>query len=518
MDGDSVGWDAHQTVASLREEVGLLNSESKRKEHALLESAKEIEELKLKVMELSVTQNHSRSEIRQLNGEKSEMERLLRQQQQIVRSLEAAEQKEQDRRLKSGSPSKPIAKPGAASKATPTSKSTAAKNSAAMQKLAEENAYLVAALQRYDSAVSFLKQTVAIIMTKVHRDVLEDGAQTQLQALLDSLIRLKQQHIFPPSGSASDVSASSPLTRSALSHQDAALLEEESRKLRVANRKLSETVETQARTIRSQNARISSLNDRLDGLAASMKESKKRRTVMSGKHAGSEAGSANASPDKAIDGPERGNEDGDGDEGAAGAFEAPAKDVPADKASVPLELYEHMEREAVLLRSELRHKEIALSERQEIVEHLERKLHVVAHARESEVRKIRREAAAAIAGVKMHISEGAAAAAAGGAAQPGQSAPKPSLSDRRGGVGSLANYSRHPGGGAAPQGSGSSAVNGARKIMMAVGDGRRSGGGLGEVEQREEWDEREGEDASASQGEDAGSTDGADASLERGWG
>lgn len=40
-------------------------------------------------------------------------------------------------------------------------------NSAAMQKLAEENAYLVAALQRYDSAVSFLKQTVAIIMTKV---------------------------------------------------------------------------------------------------------------------------------------------------------------------------------------------------------------------------------------------------------------------------------------------------------------------------------------------------------------
>eukprot|EP00961_Rhodomonas_salina_P248905 3364004-Rhodomonas_salina.1 len=102
-----------------------------------------------------------------------------------------------------------------------------------------------------------------------------------------------------------------------------------------------------------------------------MKESKKRRTVMSGKHAGSEAGSANASPDKAIDGPERGNEDGDGDEGgelpsvlsevlwhamcgseaccprcfgmrcagvrramrvlAAGAFEAPAKDVPADK-------------------------------------------------------------------------------------------------------------------------------------------------------------------------------------------
>lgn len=75
----------------------------------------------------------------------------------------------------------------------------------------------------------------------MHRDVLEDGAQTQLQALLDSLIRLKQQHIFPPSGSASDVSASSPLTRSALSHQDAALLEEESRKLRVANRKLSET-------------------------------------------------------------------------------------------------------------------------------------------------------------------------------------------------------------------------------------------------------------------------------------
>jgi len=55
---------------------------------------------------------------------------------------------------------------------------------------------------------------------------------------------------------------------------------------------------------------------------------------------------------------------------------------------VPLEVYEHMEREAMVLRTELRDKEEALQERAEVVEHLERKLHVLSHAKDSDLRKV----------------------------------------------------------------------------------------------------------------------------------
>ena len=41
-----------------------------------------------------------------------------------------------------------------------------------------------------------------------------------------------------------------------------------------------------------------------------------------------------------------------------------------------------------------------------VVELLQRKLHVLAHSKDSEMRKIRREAAAAIAGIKMSVGGG----------------------------------------------------------------------------------------------------------------
>ena len=90
-------------------------------------------------------------------------------------------------------------------------------------------------------------------------------------------------------------------------------------------------------------------------------------------------------------------------EGESGTGKAPVSGANEPGRQVPLELYEHMEREAQLLRTELRHKECALQERSEVVEHLERKLHVMSHSKESELRKIRREAAAAIAGIKMSV-------------------------------------------------------------------------------------------------------------------
>jgi len=50
-----------------------------------------------------------------------------------------------------------------------------------------------------------------------------------------------------------------------------------------------------------------------------------------------------------------------------------------------------MEREVLQLQEELKEKEIALQERTELIEHLERKLQVLSHARSAEIRKLKRE-------------------------------------------------------------------------------------------------------------------------------
>mmetsp|Transcript_41642 Transcript_41642/g.131227 ORF Transcript_41642/g.131227 Transcript_41642/m.131227 type:complete len:169 (+) Transcript_41642:1451-1957(+) len=56
----------------------------------------------------------------------------------------------------------------------------------------------------------------------------------------------------------------------------------------------------------------------------------------------------------------------------------------SSRVKVPLQAYEHMEREVLQLQEELKEKEIALQERTELIEHLERKLQVLSHARSAE--------------------------------------------------------------------------------------------------------------------------------------
>mmetsp|Transcript_41640 Transcript_41640/g.131214 ORF Transcript_41640/g.131214 Transcript_41640/m.131214 type:complete len:184 (+) Transcript_41640:1451-2002(+) len=63
----------------------------------------------------------------------------------------------------------------------------------------------------------------------------------------------------------------------------------------------------------------------------------------------------------------------------------------SSRVKVPLQAYEHMEREVLQLQEELKEKEIALQERTELIEHLERKLQVLSHARSAEIRKLKRE-------------------------------------------------------------------------------------------------------------------------------
>lgn len=147
------------------------------------------------------------------------------------------------------------------------------------------------------------------------------------------------------------------------------------------------------------------LADKLEALGSSIRESKQRRWVLAASQNGGTSSRHNTA-DAVVGGAFE--DDGDafqsipagGERGAAKGGESAAEEPGGQ---VPLELYEHMEREAQLLRTELRHKEAALQERSEVVEHLERKLHVLSHSKDSEVRKIRREAAAAIAGIKMSV-------------------------------------------------------------------------------------------------------------------
>ena len=145
--------------------------------------------------------------------------------------------------------------------------------------------------------------------------------------------------------------------------------------------------------------------DKLEALGSSIRESKQRRWVLSAK-APTGQGAANrhhAGKDGDVAG---GSEEDVPRSGPSTGASVGGTDEPGGQ--VPLEVYEHMEREAMLLRTELRDKEVAVQERAEVVEHLERKLHVMTHSKDSEIRKIRREAAAAVAGYGIKVSLGGA--------------------------------------------------------------------------------------------------------------
>ena len=149
------------------------------------------------------------------------------------------------------------------------------------------------------------------------------------------------------------------------------------------------------------------ITDKLDALGSSIRESKQRRWVLSAKAPTGQGGNANRQHEGEGD-VVRGSEEDVSRPGTAPGVGAGGGGTFEPGGQVPLDVYEHMEREAMLLRTELRDKEVAVQERAEGVEHLERKLHVMSHSKDSEIRKIRREAAAAVAGYGIKVSVGGA--------------------------------------------------------------------------------------------------------------
>jgi hypothetical protein len=149
------------------------------------------------------------------------------------------------------------------------------------------------------------------------------------------------------------------------------------------------------------------ITDKLDALGSSIRESKQRRWVLSAKAPTGQGGNASRQHEGEGD-VVRGSEEDVSRSGTAAGVGAGGAGTFDPGMQVPLDVYEHMEREAMLLRTELRDKEVAVQERAEVVEHLERKLHVMSHSKDSEIRKIRREAAAAVAGYGIKVSVGGA--------------------------------------------------------------------------------------------------------------
>ena len=198
---------------------------------------------------------------------------------------------------------------------------------------------------------------------------------------------------------------------------------EERGRLQMKNKLLTRTLERHEKTIKSQHARITSLQgpsihvsmhsmptksswhipdvppplksspstrssftpDKLEALGSSIRESKQRRWVLSAKTAAGQAGDGGGwatsgeadSLQAAEDALHTGaiSEGGGGwraaASGASAGSKTGGKGGPADAGGqVPLEVYEHMEREALLLRTELRDKDNALQERAEVRVHV----------------------------------------------------------------------------------------------------------------------------------------------------
>ena len=169
--------EAHDTIAKMREELRLMRSDLKRKEAALLETTREVDELKKKNMLLNTALSSHRHEVRELRAKKSALESL---------SLQSPSMEEMVReKARAGGSERRINK---------------------MHKLEQENAFLLAAINRYDSAVVSLKEVISVMVTHkmkgVDHDALDrtmDGpVQDKLREVLESLLRVKDEQVCLP--------------------------------------------------------------------------------------------------------------------------------------------------------------------------------------------------------------------------------------------------------------------------------------------------------------------------------
>lgn len=170
--------ETQDTVAKLKEEVRLMRSEMKRKETALLETTREVEELKKRNMMLNTALSSHRHEIRELRAEKTAYESLSLQSESI-----------DDVFTKGGVSSRPTCRE---------------QRSHHVRRLEQEKNFLLAAVNRYDAAVASLKEVISVMVTQKMKWTSENGrspgkndpVQDKLREVLDSLMRVKEEQVL----------------------------------------------------------------------------------------------------------------------------------------------------------------------------------------------------------------------------------------------------------------------------------------------------------------------------------
>ncbi len=163
--------ETQDTVAKLKEEVRLMRSEMKRKETALLETTREVEELKKRNMMLNTALSSHRHEIRELRAEKTAFESLSLQSESIDEGSSRPTSREQ--------------------------------RSHHVRRLEQEKNFLLAAVNRYDAAVASLKEVISVMVTQKLKwnsgngrsPEKNDPVQDKLREVLDSLMRVKEEQV-----------------------------------------------------------------------------------------------------------------------------------------------------------------------------------------------------------------------------------------------------------------------------------------------------------------------------------
>jgi hypothetical protein len=168
---------AQETIGNLREEMRLMQSDIKRKEDALLDTTRELEDLKQRNMLLNTTVAAHRQEIRELRAEKTFLESL---------SLHSQSMDEIGRSAK---------REGSAHAAAGH-----ARRNQNTTRLKQENIFLLAAIKRYDSAVMSLREVISVMAAQTIKSgegktILEEPAQLKLKQVLDSLMRVKDDQV-----------------------------------------------------------------------------------------------------------------------------------------------------------------------------------------------------------------------------------------------------------------------------------------------------------------------------------
>ena len=156
-----------------------MQSDIKRKETALMETTRELEDLKKRNMILNTTVSAHRQEIRELRAEKTALESI---------SLQSRSLDEFGRETRREGSTNANVQHG-----------RARKNQRAAR-LKEENMFLLAAIQRYDSAVMSLREVISVMAEQTIKSgdgtaFLEAQAQSKLKEVLESLMRVKDNQV-----------------------------------------------------------------------------------------------------------------------------------------------------------------------------------------------------------------------------------------------------------------------------------------------------------------------------------